>query len=620
MPDWLEDAEHALEEVHRSKLSEVITELRNEYYLNVLMDNDAYHLFRNTRKNGLLDKVEKILSLRLDEFEIKNEQEKSDLLSLAKFLYIVETNCPLLKVLSKPSMADVIIYGEKSDVLDEDTLLCLMEKIKTRTTPGYADRCNNCYYEILNDWWYINSELTSLIVKAYFQIYDQEKNDAPQAYTKLTQAVKERIKDKKIKDGNEFESIIIEALKTLSREEVEQFRSFALSSSADRFHTKDKISEVIEYIESNLDYIVQSIDKEYIKKLPYYYGVFDTFYACFNRYYVVRAFSDIPNEANVGIRTSPYSERSFSQRVEKTMPFSDLKIVEKLLSGRIPKEDYRLVYVQKENMDLIYDGVPIELRDSDIRFALKHLKTVANWWLPDMLDDEKINISVAITVIQELAYLYKTKLKYTYQYNKHDDSKPFSAIISKPEKADDMFKSVMIERLNERFLANMGSDEWKRLHNMSKKVCEIVNILMSYTNVDDAQMASYVLNMHFKSIIKSCCKAQFNVDWLIEAINDRITCGVLVEKITDNNFLNRIFHEKQEDLLNTASKIARNWNEHIETGDAFVSTINVNDSICIEIFAIPKKGTIKINKLWYTMETYELNKLSQLGLGALFHV
>ena len=34
-----------------------------------------------------------------------------------------------------------------------------------------------------------------------------------------------------------------------------------------------------------------------------------------------------------------------------------------------------------------------------------------------MLDDEKINISVAITVMQELAYLYKTKLKYTYQYN-----------------------------------------------------------------------------------------------------------------------------------------------------------------------------------------------------------
>ena len=55
MPDWLEDAEHALEEVHRSKLSEVITELRNEYYLNVLMDNDAYHLFRNTRKNGLFN-------------------------------------------------------------------------------------------------------------------------------------------------------------------------------------------------------------------------------------------------------------------------------------------------------------------------------------------------------------------------------------------------------------------------------------------------------------------------------------------------------------------------------------------------------------------------------------
>lgn len=126
-----------------------------------------------------------------------------------------------------------------------------------------------------------------------------------------------------------------------------------------------------------------------------------------------------------------------------------------------------------------------------MRFALKHLKTVAEWWMPDKLDDNYINVIAAITVMQELAYLYNTKLKYTYQYNKHDDPKPFSAIISKPDKADEMFKSVMTERLNERFMANIGGDVWSKLHTIRESICSIIDVLISYANVDDAQMASY---------------------------------------------------------------------------------------------------------------------------------
>ena len=50
MPDWLEDAEHALQEVHRSKLSEVITELRN--YMIQRNGSEAKKVDLNSKQNN----------------------------------------------------------------------------------------------------------------------------------------------------------------------------------------------------------------------------------------------------------------------------------------------------------------------------------------------------------------------------------------------------------------------------------------------------------------------------------------------------------------------------------------------------------------------------------------
>ena len=268
---------------------------------------------------------------------------------------------------------------------------------------------------------------------------------------------------------------------------------------------------------------------------------------------------------------------------------------------------------------MIQEGVPVELKDADMRFALKHLKTVAEWWMPDKLDDNYINVIAAITVMQELAYLYNTKLKYTYQYNKHDDPKPFSAIISKPDKADEMFKSVMTERLNERFMANIGGDVWSKLHTIRESICSIIDVLISYANVDDAQMASYALYGYAENVLKSVSVPQSTAELFIEAINANITCGVSVEAIEENCYLTRLLHEKEYDLLSAAAKIAKEWDKYALQGQMFIAIVNVGYSVSVKILADTSKGKIQILKLWNKMKPYELNKLSKLGLGEIFN-
>lgn len=609
MADWLENVDHALEDIQRSKMSEVIAELRDEYYLNVFMENDAYHLFKNIKKNGLFDRVEKYLGLRLDEFEKKENQEKSDFLSFAKFLYIVEYNFPLLKILSKPSMADIAVYGEKGERVDEDTILYLSQKLKARTTPGYADRCDACYYELLNDWLYIRSELTNCIIDAFFSLQQQDDihYEIPQEIAYVAAELLAKTKAKKTKEQKEGAIKLSESIKS------DRIKTDPHSSQ------KDNLSIIIEYIESEFDYIVQNIDEEYISDLPYNHGIFDTFYTCFDRYYVSSFFNDDPNEASVGIKTSLDVENFFSLYADSAILFSHLEVVEKLLSGRTSKAELEQFYFLEKMKDMIQEGVPVELKDADIRFALKHLKTVARWWLPDKLDDNYINVVAAITVMQELAYLYNTKLKYTYQYNKHDDPKPFSAIISKPKNADEMFKSVMSERLNERFMANIGGNVWSKLYAIRKSVCKIIDVLMSYVNVDDAQMASYALYGYVENILKSVSETTFTIEDFIRSINDNIICGVMVESLEESGYLTRLLHEKEHDLLNAAVKIANEWDKYALQGQMFIAIVNVSASVSMKILADTAKGKIKILELWNRMKPYELNKLSQLGLGTIFN-
>ena len=527
MGNWYDDIDYALEEIIRTKLSQVIDELKKEFYLNTNTKNDVYHYFKNSKKTGIIDRAEKYLGLRFDELQAINEKEKSDALSLAKYLYLVEMNYPLLKVMSNPSLAQTTIYGEKSGDEDEDIVAIIAEKIKTKTTPGYADRSVSCYYEMLNDWLYIRSELTNCIIDSYFSLNQLDDNcyEIPQELAYAAAELLEKSKAKKTKE----------------------------------------------------------------------------------------------QEENAGIKASLDVESFFSQYADSAILFSHLEVVEKLLSGRSSKAEFEQLYFLEKMKDMIQEGVPVELKDADMRFALKHLKTVAEWWMPDKLDDNYINVIAAITVMQELAYLYNTKLKYTYQYNKHDDPKPFSAIISKPDKADEMFKSVMTGRLNERFMANIGGNVWSELHTIRESICSIIDVLMSYANVDDAQMASYALYGYAENVLKSVSVPQSTAERFMEAINANITCGVSVEAIEENSYLTRLLHEKEYDLLNAAAKIAKEWDKYALQGQMFITIVNVGYSVSVKILADTPKGKIQILELWNRMKPYELNKLSKLGLGEIFN-
>ena len=74
---YLDEIAYALDEKFRTQYSEIIQELIAEYYIDRIDPNDAYHVFKNGKKNGLIDKAKNILVFALMIFmkwEIRNVQ------------------------------------------------------------------------------------------------------------------------------------------------------------------------------------------------------------------------------------------------------------------------------------------------------------------------------------------------------------------------------------------------------------------------------------------------------------------------------------------------------------------------------------------------------------------
>ena len=115
----------------------------------------------------------------------------------------------------------------------------------------------------------------------------------------------------------------------------------------------------------------------------------------------------------------------------------------------------------------------------------------------------------------------------------------------------------------------------ERLQELVDSVDGIVAYEHLDVNVDDAQMASYALYGYAENVLKSVSVPQTTADRFIEAINANITCGVSVEAIEENSYLTRLLHEKEHDLLNAATKIAKEWDKYALQGQMFIAIVNV---------------------------------------------
>ncbi|MDE6789788.1 MAG: hypothetical protein K2J47_10785 [Ruminococcus sp.] len=774
---WLDRLDYALEEKRREHLSEVIDELAEEgvlylpYTSDIADKNNLYHLFKSSKQTGLYDRLKKYLKFDIDAF---NDENKSEKLCFIKYIYLIENDFPLIKILSNPTLADINIHNQLKQRNYDENLHNIALKIRSKLSDKRADKIDKCFYEIAEDWMGLSSEIFNMISDAYFQENQRKgsirraknrellnniskknqnvdivavagaiiKNDIKRSQKKNYTSIREEIKkfvsnlyaDEEpveydsfagtLKNYSEcietviatFKDLYYEMSKEIDKVEIHhvmeelddvivQFREttnsflnnkqleqydYYVSANPDILEYMQKLDELVEKVKSEytryivelkkfnfqdinmlysiqlnavsnisliirtlismtdtekinkainqsaahsqsdsdkIDNIVQylcdsfsefknKIETDEITNIGYRNGVFESFYNLFHRYYVKRLFSDTKLGIDFnGLKESVDVQKFFSEYADSSVKYDMLKKMQKILSGRIKKVSFEELFFIEKIIFLIREGVAVEIKDVDIRFALKHLRTVMDWWIPDKHDETYVNIIAAVTVMQELAQIYHTKEKFTYQYNKHDDKKTFSAMIAKPVSADRLAKIVLVNRLHYRFVVNIGGAyAVQNIQKIKSLISELVEVIMLYNNFEDAQMASYFVHTHITDVIKTISEPPNTKEQFESLISSYLTKNISEIKIEDSIYLTKLLHENEVVLKKLAKSIAKEIDTYSVDDLQFISEKNVTNRISVKLFGDTKKGYIKILQLYIICQDYEQKKLKELCL------
>lgn len=774
---WLDRLDYALEEKSRKHLSEVIDELAEEgvlylpYTSNIADKNNLYHLFKSFRQTGLCDRLKKYLKFDIDAFNDKNKSEK---LCFIKYIYLIENDFPLIKILSNPTLADINIHNQLKQRNYDENLHNIALKIRSRLSDKRADEIDKCFYEIAEDWTWLSSEIFNMISDAYFQenqrkgsirraknseflnnisknnqnvdivavvesiIKNEIKSSKKANYTSIRDEVKKFVSNQyadeepveydsfagTLKSYSEYIETVISTFKDfyhevfedidvveihhvmaelddvivqfrettnsfLNNKQLEQYdyyisanpgileymqkldelvekikseytryiaelekfnfqdinmlysiqrnavnnifiiiRTFISMTDTEKINkainqsaahsqsNSDKIYNIVQYLCDSFSAFKNKIETDKITNIGYRNGVFESFYNLFNKYYVKMLFSDTKLRIDLNsLKESSDIQIFFSKYADSAVKYDTLNQMQKILSGRSRKGSFEELFFIEKMICLIREGVAVEINDADIRFALKHLRNVMDWWLPDKHDKTYVNIIAAVTVMQELAQIYHTKEKFTYQYNKHDDKKTFSAMIAKPVSADRLAKIVLVNRLHYRFVVNIGGAyAVQNIQKIKSLISELVEVIMLYNNFEDAQMASYFIHTHITDVIKTISEPPNTKEQFESLISSYLSKNISEIKIEDSIYLTRLLHENEVVLQKLAKSIAKDIDTYSVDDLQFISEKNVTDRIGIRLFCDTKKGYIKILQLYIICKNYEQKKLKELCL------
>lgn len=626
--NWLDKLDYALEEKSRANLGEVIDELAEEgiLYIDDINDkNNLYHLFKSSKQTGLCDRLKKYLNFDIDAFSDENKNEK---LCFIKYIFLIEQDFPLIKIFSNPTLAEINVHNQLKQRNYDENLYNIALKIRSKISDNYADTIDRGFYEIAEDWMGLCSEIFNMISDAYFQenqrkgsIRRAKRNELLNNVSKnnknldIIQTVLTNIKNNtKCSQKENHTSLKDEVKKLVSDLYAEE--ETANQSTVQTQSGSDKIYNIVQYLYDSFSAFKNKIETDKIINIKYRNGIFETFYNLFNKYYVMRLFSDAKMGIDFNhIKESADVQKFFFNYADRAVKYETLEKMQKILSGRSRKGSFEELFTIEKTICIIREGVTVDINDADIRFALKHLRTVMDWWMPDKHDKTYVNIIAAVTVMQELAWIYHTKEKFTCQYNKHDDEKTFSAIIAKPESADRLAKIVIVNRLNYRFVANIGGVY--AIENIQKIKClisELVEIIMLYNNFKDAQVASYFIHTHLTDVIKMISEPPNTKEKFESLIYSYLLKNTSKIKTEDSMYLKRILHEDEAVLQKLAKSIAKDIDAYSVDWLQFVSERNVTDRISVRFFGDTKKGYIKILQLYIICKEYERKKLKELCL------
>jgi len=607
--------EYTIDKDEKKSYGQITKEL---YHDDWYVQEELFQKFKNSRKTGIIDRIEKYTGLHMEWYE-DNDNDKSDMLRLVKYLMQIESEYPLLEILSQPTLSKISFSRQYDNYDYELELENIRHTIKESTSEGYADRSDYAYEKVLYLWLNLINEIFGLVTDSYFHIImDYQPDDnlykaveqfvaKEEIVSKIKSRVEAKVKKKK-KENNKSQSEIFREGYSRIKEALND-----IYFSAEQEEMFKIIKSRIKFILENIGTISEIPDTEDISEIGYKHNAIDTFYNEFNRYKIRCFMSDGNPYENSGCEESARVQDFIIKYNDMVADYDFFDKMERTLAGRLNKSGFEESYGYEMMRDVIQRGVPVELTDADIRYAVKNLKAVAQWWKPEYCDETSLNLAVAITVLQELAYLRNTKKEFKGRFNRHESAKTFSAIIAKPETADEAVKSVITSQLNYRFIVNIlgKKEDTELLKTIIDKLWKIFDILTMYKNIEDMTDACGYLYNTIEFALRFVTVPGNSIEEFSKMISNKVA-GKYELNLKNTVYLQHILHENAESLDILAEKIINKLIEHEEKTFTYYPKIN-KWMDAVMVFESEAK-TIEFKSVSLSTDGESIHRMKEIGL------
>lgn len=404
-----------------------------EYYERVT----AYHKLQNAQKTGIVDRINKYLHLDINLSNETDRQERFDIFKLIKYIYEMENDygIPILHLLSKPRMEHFSIFSEK--VTDQEKKIStITETMEELFTEDIIQRYHWIPYQIFGSW----NEFTDLFYRIVRNIEFRDNDHG----------------EKCMKYISEHFNLMLDGIDKIENAyEIERTDPILLAfyQLLCKYPYKCYIVDMRDKLKNQVD---TSLDSELLKMAMKKFGTGYVSFDILNR--LEKYVEDIPN----------------------------------VLLGKLG--DTGEAVLSELLLILIYSGLSgIKMEPKDIRFAVKHMRTVLEWanikGATDqgiIYNDQEIIIYIAVPIIQELIYVSNTKASYLNDYLNYKHRTTFTSILKNPEKADEIGKNLLLHSVEYRISVCIAQkNAHKILQYAEDSVYQIIEYILSFKNIND---------------------------------------------------------------------------------------------------------------------------------------
>lgn len=486
-----------------------------------------YHYFHNPQNSGLVDRINKYLHLDITT-DNTDKKKQFETLKLLKYIRFMENSLtiPLLNLLNKPRINhfDIFVSEDEQNYTQYDILM-ICNEIKEAIPEEKAVLSIFMY-------WYKFKNIFYKIVRDYEAM---ESGDN----VKKIQYVQECLKEisSKIEDSPSYE--------VCRKNSVLECFFTVLCSYCCKCYVADLQNKLFEGV------LVESDIDDFVLQMNFVIGKHGLSYEQLDKY-------------------------------------------EKYISGKYkkPSKDEKILYIALSAM--IKAGLPsdFEIAVKDVRFAVKHYMTIIDWLFDgdeerkrQYCNDDIIAFHIIIPVLQEMIFVSNKNTSYVNDYLNAKHRTTFSSIIKKPEKADEIGKPIIINRIEYRYSVFVGSKESQDFFVRSEeKVYKIMDFLLSYKNIEDMIFAhDYLSSCVEKYIISQLFLPTVLHQQFLEIINHNMNSVQLTEIQIDSSASNILFLQP-EYIEKAAVRIAEIAEDTIQNSD--------EDSLNRIIIPAKQKGMI----------------------------